>query len=112
MNLLCGAEILPVAVQEMSAGVVTVEYSETPALEIHDTPGAMWECGRWENLSDGDIYDRLDRLMKTYLQSKEDEQTGADCPQSTIYYPFRLVKESNLLDLPPGTTVKILESHH
>ena len=109
VNLLCGAEILPVAVQEMSAGVVTVEYSETPALAIHDTPGAMWECGRWENLSDGDIYDRLDRLMKTYLQSKEDEQTGVACPQSTIYYPFRLVKESNLLDLPPGTTVKIMD---
>jgi hypothetical protein len=109
VNLLCGAEILPVAVQEMSAGVVTVEYSEIPALEIHDTPGAIWECGRWENLSDGDIYDRLDRLMKTYLQSKEDEQTGVACPQSTIYYPFRLVKESNLLDLPPGTTVKIMD---
>jgi DNA-binding ferritin-like protein len=109
VNLLCGAEILPVAVQEMSAGVVTVEYSETPALAIHDTPGAMWECGKWENLSDADIYDRLDRLMKTYLQSKEDEQTGVACPQSTIYYPFRLVKESNLLDLPPGTTVKIMD---
>ncbi len=109
VNLLCGAEILPVAVQEMSAGVVTVEYSETPALAIHDTPGAIWECGRWENLSDADIYDRLDRLMKTYLQSKEDEQTGVACPQSTIYYPFRLVKESNLLDLPPGTTVKIMD---
>ena len=68
VNLLCGAEILPIAVQEMSAGVVTVEYSDTPALEIHDTPGAMWECGKWENLSDADIYDRLDRLMKTYLQ--------------------------------------------
>jgi GTPase Era involved in 16S rRNA processing len=109
VNLLCGAEILPVAVQEMSAGVVTVEYSETPALAIHDTPGAIWECGKWENLSDGDIYDRVDRLMKTYLQSKEDEQTGVACPQSTIYYPFRLVKESNLLDLPPGTTVKIMD---
>ena len=109
VNLLCGAEILPVAVQEMSAGVVTVEYSETPALAIHDTPGAMWECGRWENLGDADIYDRLDRLMKTYLQSKEDERTGVACPQSTIYYPFRLVKESNLLDLPPGTTVKIMD---
>ena len=88
VNLLCGAEILPVAVQEMSAGVVTVEYSETPALAIHDTPGAMWACGRWENLSDGAIYDRLDRLMKTYLQSKEDEQIGVARPQSTIYYPF------------------------
>lgn len=109
VNLLCGAEILPVAVQEMSAGVVTVEYSETPALAIHDTPGAIWECGKWENLGDADIYDRLDRLMKTYLHSKEDEQTGVACPQSTIYYPFRLVKESNLLDLPPGTTVKIMD---
>lgn len=109
VNLLCGAEILPVAVQEMSAGVVTVEYSDTPALAIHDTPGAMWECGKWENLGDADIYDRLDRLMKTYLQSKEDEQTGVACPQSTIYYPFRLVKESSLLDLPPGTTVKIMD---
>ena len=109
VNLLCGAEILPVAVQEKSAGVVTVEYSETPALEIHDTPGAIWECGSWQNLSDADIYDRLNRLMETYLQSKQEGATGVNCPRSTIYYPFRLVKEAGLLDLPPGTTVKIMD---
>jgi len=109
VNLLCGAEILPVAVQEMSAGVVTVEYSENPALEIHETPGAIWEYGSWQNLSDTDIYERLDGLMKAYLQAKEEGQTGVACPCSTIYYPFRLVKEANLLDLPPGTTVKIMD---
>lgn len=29
VNLLCGAEIVPVAVSEMSAGAVTVEYIDT-----------------------------------------------------------------------------------
>jgi ribosome biogenesis GTPase A len=35
VNLLCGAEIVPVAVSEMSAGAVTIEYSDEKSLEIH-----------------------------------------------------------------------------
>ncbi|NEO77773.1 dynamin family protein [Moorena sp. SIO4G3] len=109
VNFLCGAEIVPVAVQEMSAGVVTVEYSETKSLKIDQTPGALWECGEWKNLTDEDIYDRLDQVMKSYLQANRDGKTSVACPQTRIYYPFRLVANPKLLDLPEKTKVRIMD---
>ena len=109
VNLLCGAEIMPVAVQEMSAGVVTIEYSDQQAIKIDQTVGATWECGIWRNVSSEEIYSRLDKVMKSYLESKIDGDSVVACPQSTVYYPFRLVAEPGLLDLPEGTTVKIMD---
>ena len=109
VNLLCGAELMPRAVQEMSAGVVTVEYSEQKAVKIEETAGASWACGTWHNVSDEDIYDRLDEVMKAYLTHRAAGDSDVACPQSTVYYPFRLVTEPGLLDLPEGTTVKIMD---
>ncbi|MEH2110606.1 dynamin family protein [Nostoc sp.] len=107
VNLLCGAEIVPVAVSEMSAGAVTIEYSETKSLIIHKTPGALWECGEWTGISDERIYQRLYDVMISYIDNRE-KQANLACPQSTIYYPFRLIKESKL-ELPRGVKVRILD---
>jgi hypothetical protein len=109
VNLLCGAKIMPVAVQEMSAGVVTIEYSHQKAIKIDETAGAQWECGTWYNVSNEDIYSRLEGVMTVYRKSREDGESIVACPQSTIYYPFRLVSEAGLLDLPEGTTIKIMD---
>lgn len=109
VNLLCGAEIMPVAVQEMSAGIVTIEYSEQKAIVVEETVGATWECGKWHNVDNEGIYSRLDQVMKSYLKSKANGTNNVACPQSTVYYPFRLVAEPDLLDLPRGTTVKIMD---
>ena len=107
VNFLCGAEIVPVATSEMSAGVVTIEYSRDKALIIEETPGAAWECGQWYGISDQEIYDRLHDVMIAYLDRREDQPDLA-CPQSLIYYPFRLVKDLGL-ELPHGTKVRILD---
>ncbi|MEG5039568.1 MULTISPECIES: dynamin family protein [unclassified Microcoleus] len=107
VNLLCGAEIVPVAVSEMSAGAVTIEYSKEKSLIIHETPGALWECGEWRGIREEKIYQRLYQVMISYIENREKEPNLA-CPQSTIFYPFRLVKESKL-ELPQGTRVKILD---
>ena len=107
VNLLCGAEIVPVAVSEMSAGAVTIEYSKEKSLIIHETPGALWECGEWRGITEDRIYQRLDKVMIKYIENRE-KQPNLACPQSTIFYPFRLVKESQL-ELPQGTRVKILD---
>jgi GTPase Era involved in 16S rRNA processing len=107
VNLLCGAEIVPVAVSEMSAGAVTIEYSKEKSLIIHETPGALWECGEWRGITEDRIYQRLYQVMIKYIENRENQPTLA-CPQSTIFYPFRLVKESKL-ELPQGTRVKILD---
>lgn len=107
VNLLCGAEIVPVAVAEMSAGAVTIEFSQEKSLTIHETPGAVWETGEWRGIDEDDIYDRLHETMISYLENRQ-QQPNLACPQSTIGYPFRLVKESNL-ELPQGTKVRILD---
>ncbi|MEA5576920.1 dynamin family protein [Anabaena sp. UHCC 0451] len=107
VNLLCGAEIVPVAVSEMSAGAVTIEYSKEKSLIIHETPGALWECGEWKGISDDKIYQRLYKAMISYIENRE-TQPNLACPQSTITYPFRLLKESQL-QLPKGTRVSILD---
>ena len=109
VNLLCGAELMPRAVLERSAGVVTVEYSEQKAVKIEETAGATWECGTWHDISNEDIYDRLDKVMKAYLKHRAAGDSHVACPQSTVYYPFRLVADSDLLKLPEGTTVKIMD---
>ena len=107
VNLLCGAEIVPVAVSEMSAGAVTIEYSKEKSLIIHETPGALWECGEWRGISDDKIYQRLYQAMIGYIENRE-TQPNLACPQSTITYPFRLLKESQL-QLPKATRVRILD---
>lgn len=107
VNLLCGAEIVPVAVSEMSAGAVTIEYNTEKSLIIHETPGALWECGEWRGISDDKIYQRLYQAMISYIENRE-TQPNLACPQSTITYPFRLLKESQL-QLPKGTKVRILD---
>lgn len=107
VNLLCGAEIVPVAVSEMSAGAVTIEYSSEKSLVIHETPGAMWECGEWQGIREEEIYRRLYDVMISYIDNRE-KQPNLACPQSVITYPFRLLKESKL-ELPRGTKVRILD---
>jgi GTPase Era involved in 16S rRNA processing len=107
VNLLCGAEIVPVAVSEMSAGAVTIEYNPEKSLIIHETPGALWECGEWKGITEKQVYDRLNQVMITYIDNRE-KQPNLACPQSTIFYPFRLLKESQL-QLPQGTKVRILD---
>jgi hypothetical protein len=91
----------------MSAGAVTIEYSKEKSLIIKETPGALWECGEWRGISDDKIYQRLYQAMKSYIKNRE-TQPNLACPQSTISYPFRLLKESQL-QLPKGTKVRILD---
>jgi predicted GTPase len=107
VNLLCGAEIVPVAVSEMSAGAVTIEYSEETYLVIEETPGAAWECGTWQGINEEEIYQRLYEAMISYIDCRK-EQPNLTCPQSVIGYPIRLLKQ-NILELTPGTKVRILD---
>jgi GTPase Era involved in 16S rRNA processing len=107
VNFLCGADIVPTAVSEMSAGAVTIEYNQEKGLIIEETPGALWECGWWRNVSDEEICKRLEQAMLSYIDNKKD-QSNLAYPKFIIYYPFRLFKEFEQ-DLPRGVRVKILD---
>jgi hypothetical protein len=116
VNLLCGAEIIPVAVQEMSAGLVTIEYSQTTAVHIDRTPGALWECGDWYHISDREISDRLATVMNSYLEAKYNGSIDISYPQIRIEYPIRLLAPDSRLQLPEGVKLRIVDlpglSHH
>ena len=107
VNLLCEAEIVPMAVSEMSAGVVTIEYSDKISLVIDETPEATWECGEWQGISEEEIYQRLEEVMINYIDQRE-ENPNLACPQSAISYPFKFLKRSDL-ELPRGTKVRIMD---
>jgi GTPase SAR1 family protein len=109
VNLLCGAEIIPVAVQEMSAGLVTIEYSQTTAVHIEKTPGILWECGDWYHLSDREISDLLTAVMNSYLTAKYNGSTDISYPQIRIEYPIRLLAENSRLQLPEGVKLRIID---
>lgn len=107
VNFLCGAEIVPVAVAEMSAGAVTIEWDRQTSLRIEETPGATWECGEWHNVSDQEIYQRLNKVMREHIDQRGQGNFIA-CPIFQVRYPFRL-KNGLDLELPSGTKVKILD---
>jgi hypothetical protein len=109
VNLLCGAEIIPVAVQEMSAGLVSIEYSQTTAIHIDRTPGALWECGDWYNISDREISDRLTGVMNSYLEAKYNGSIDISYPQIRIEYPIRLLAKDSRLQLPEGVRLRIVD---
>jgi predicted GTPase len=107
VNFLCGADVVPTAVSEMSAGAVTIEYNQEKGLIIEETLGALWECGWWRNVSDEEICKRLEQAMLSYIDNKKN-QSNLAYPKFIIYYPFRLFKEYEQ-DLPRGVRVKILD---
>ena len=107
VNFLCGAEIMPVAVSEMSAGAVTVEYSREKSIIVYETPGATWDCGEWYGVTDQEIFKRLYNTMLAYLDQRE-KNFNLACPKALVRYPFRIVKDLNLA-LPQGTKVRILD---
>ncbi len=109
VNLLCGAEIIPVAVQEMSAGLVTIEYNQNTAIHIDRTPGALWECGDWYNISDREISDRLTGVMNGYLEAKYNGSIDISYPQIRIEYPIRLLSPDSRLQLPEGIKLRIVD---
>lgn len=131
VNMLCGAQVMPVDIEEMSAGVVELTHGDRRLLKIHHTPGACWDCGEWDDPSDEQINDLLRQAMAKYheyvknvrkLASREDSAlTMAEatetfnsfrnvaCPRAELTYPTRLGHMRELLDLPPGCGLKILD---
>ena len=108
VNLLCGSEIMPRAVQEMSAGVVTIHHSELRFLKVHETDGAKWPCGEWQNPDDATINARLKDCMATFnaLRGTSEEPV---CPQADLHYPVRAFTDSFLLGLPTGATYRLMD---
>jgi hypothetical protein len=107
VNFLCGAEIMPSSVQEMSNGLVFIEHSETKSIQIHSTSGALWDCGHWKNVTDAEIHARLSRIMDKYIQAKCDGSSNLSSPRVTVHYPLRV--HTDVLQLPNGIKTKVID---
>ena len=111
VNMLCGRELMPVAVGEMSAGVVTIHHIQNDQdrrLKVLQTRGAMWECGEWAQPSDAEICERLTEAMNTYNAIRE-HADAPQAPQFELFYPTRFGAMLPKLGLPPGCHFRILD---
>lgn len=110
VNLLCGAEIIPVAVQEMSAGTVVIDHHPTKRMlkipSVKDLPADY--SGEWSDLSDQEIRERLQKVMDSYRQLRE-ENREPPAPKMEIQYPTRLGLDPNLTGLPKGFRLRIID---
>jgi hypothetical protein len=111
VNMLCGRELMPVAVGEMSAGVVTIHHIQNDqdrCLKVLQTRGAMWECGEWPQPSDAEICERLTEAMNTYNAIRE-HADAPQAPQFELFYPTRFGAELPKLGIPSGCRFRILD---
>lgn len=108
VNLLCGAEIMPV--QEMSAGTVVIEHHPTKRhLKIPHVEGLPAEkCGEWADLTNADILQRLQAFMVQYRQLSE-ENREPPAPRIEVQYPTRLGRRPELAGLPKGFKLRIID---
>ena len=112
VNLLCGADLMPRMTQEMSAGVVYIHnsYDNKNTLTIHNTEGALWECGEWFDLSDSEIRTKLTTAMDTYNANKG--ITELQPPHIELSYPLACLNNPKLLalsNLPKDTQFKLMD---
>jgi predicted GTPase len=108
VNLLCGTTLIPSAVGEMSAGVVTVLHGGRRSLRIRKTRGATWDCHAWDGLAHDRIRERLARVMQAYHDIST-ERDRPDHPQFEIEFPTRIGGQLQKLGLPPTCTYRILD---
>ncbi|QED29972.1 hypothetical protein FRD01_22595 [Microvenator marinus] len=112
-NVLVGDALLPKAVQEMSAGVVTIEHDQIRRLKVTDTKNAKWETGEWTDLSAEEIQDRLAKLMEAYRNALDGlaphECEEIEPPSCTVQWPTRLGLNADAFGLPKGCKIRILD---
>ncbi len=108
-NLLCGHDIMPVSVGEMSAGVVAINHNPNKRiLRILNTSGALWECGEWQDLSDSDIRGCLTDVMKIY-NSKRNTPEEPDCPQIELEFPIRIGLSQEYAGIPESFNFQVMD---
>lgn len=110
VNMLCGAELMPVDVQEMSAGTVAVRHADAERrVIVHETPNATWECGSWDVTHPAEVRGRLKGVMETYRELRNQNREPA-APSFEVLWPTALgALRGELLGLPESCQVKFLD---
>lgn len=112
-NMLIGDPLLPKAVQEMSAGVVTVRHAPTCLLEVVATKGATWPTGTWDDPSADDVRMRLRDTMAAYRDTLGLDAPVArpniEAPRFEIRWPTRMGEQPARFGLPAGARLVLTD---
>ena len=113
-NLLIGEALLPKAVQEMSAGVVSVQHDdEARRLTIDQTRGATWPTGSWDAASAEEVMARLESTMQAYRDLLGDHPerglNNPEPPRIRIVWPTRMGRQPKHFGLPSGAKLTIVD---
>ncbi|RUT03457.1 hypothetical protein DSM106972_050960 [Dulcicalothrix desertica PCC 7102] len=108
VNALIGRKIAPIEAGEMSGGVLTLRHAHERKLIIEETEGSAWETGVWSDLGDEALYEKIrDGVMRPYHDTREKRDCMA--PRVTAYIPLLPVSDENLLGLPQGVGVELID---
>ncbi|TAE61576.1 MAG: hypothetical protein EAZ87_01570 [Nostocales cyanobacterium] len=107
VNALIGRKIAPIEAGEMSGGVLTLKHSSESKLIIEKTQDAAWETGEWTGLTNDDLYQRIRSVMHSYHEARQKREYVA--PQITAYVSLLPACDPNLLGLPPGIGVELID---
>ena len=109
VNFLCGARLMPTAVNEKSAGLVSIEHDpDECSLEIKKTTGARWECGLWEDQTVDQIRNRMAGVMDEYheLCRRNDPPKS---PSFHVKFPTKVGKNPAQIGLEDNFEIRILD---
>ncbi|MBE9203179.1 dynamin-like GTPase family protein [Synechocystis salina LEGE 06099] len=107
VNALIGRRIAPIEAGEMSGGVLRIKHGEGSNLRIEETEGAAWETGEWSNLSDEEIYNRIQHTMHTYHEVRRKAEYIA--PQIEVRLPILPACDRELSGLPEGLAIEFVD---
>ncbi|ACK66254.1 hypothetical protein PCC8801_2227 [Rippkaea orientalis PCC 8801] len=107
VNALMGRRIAPIEAGEMSGGILTLKHSEERKLIIKETPEAVWETGEWTDLTDEELYTKIQVVMHTYHEARKKKEYIA--PQIVAYVPLLPASDLELSGLPEGIGIEFLD---
>lgn len=111
VNALIGRKLAPIEAGEMSGGVLTLRHAEASHLIVEATKDAAWETGEWADLPDEEIYARIrDGVMNPYHQARRKKSKSIiAAPQVTVSGPLLPAVDSDLLGLPLGLGIELID---
>ncbi len=108
VNALIGRRIAPIERSEMSGGILKFGDSDTVELLIENTENAKWETGKWTDLTDDELYHRIQQVMWSYHETRK-QRTDCLAPQITVQSQLLPVRDRALLNLPEGIDLEIID---
>jgi len=112
LNVLIGEELLPSAVQEMSAGIVEIRHDpKIRRLVIPNTYGSTWEVGEWNDPSAEFIEERLRLTMEQFreVESKAENPQDIEAVRFEIIWPTRIGNSLERFGLPSRSNISLID---